>query len=237
MLLDIIVIAIIALFAFSGFKRGLVYSIIGVFGSLIAAALSSLAATFLSLSIYESFFLTRIQETVAESLSALPEISSASQKAQCLFDSMPSVLVNTLNLTGITQDSLTNEIKTSMIREVPVLVESLVRPMIVRLITIILTAILFVVFTFLIKLAANVLTKTIDIAKLSTANKLAGAIFGLGEAVVLIMVFSLILYFIMMFLSPEHCMSVQNMIDSSYLYKGIYQFSLPDAIISAFTIK
>ena len=94
------------------------------------------------------------------------------------------------------------------------------------------TSLLFVIFTVIIRIIANTLTKSIDATKLSIVNKVGGALVGVAEAIVLIMIFSLILYFVMMFLSSDSFNAVQNTIDNSLLYKVIYRLSLPDAIIS-----
>lgn len=231
MFLDIVVIILIALFAFTGFKRGMIYSVVGILGSLIAVTAASFISSAFSPDIYNDLFMGKITDAVASAFSGVPPEATIEQQTHYLFNSMPSLLVNGLSCIGITENGLTEQIVSSS-ASVPEVIESLVRPIIIKLITIVFTSLLFVIFTVIIKIIANTLTKSIDATKLSIVNKVGGALVGVAEAIVLIMIFSLILYFVMMFLSSDSFNAVQNTIDNSLLYKVIYRLSLPDAIIS-----
>ncbi len=236
MFLDFLIVAVLVFFAISGYRRGLIYSLVGIIGSIVASIAAAFVSSLIALPIYQQFFMTKITEIAAEPLSALPTAATAGQQAQTLFDSMPQYLSNILNMLGINADSLTQEISNMDLSAAQVL-ESLVRPSVVRLISIALTIILFGLFAILINVLANVLTKTIDLAQLSIVNKIAGAALGIVEALVVVMVLSLILHFVMYFLPTDGFHQVQSMIDGSFLYKGLYRISLPDAIISGLTLK
>lgn len=232
MVFDLFVLLIIAFFVISGYKKGVIYSVLGMFGSLVSAALSSFVASFLASTVYQTLFMDKIQDTVAASLETLTGASGASEKAQCLFNSLPDVMINAFELMEINNNSLAEQISSTGL-SVPELIESMIRPTVINLITIALSALLFMIFVTVLKIVANILTKTIDFANLSMANKMGGAILGMAEAVIIIMIFGMVMHFTMMFFSPDNYAAVQAMIDSSYLYGGIYKLSIPDAIISA----
>ena len=115
------------------------------------------------------------------------------------------------------------------------MIESMLRPTMINIVTMALTAILFIILTVIIKLTTNFLTKAIDFANLSTVNRVAGAVIGIAEAILTVMIFSLVFDFIIVFLSPDTYHAVHGVVNSSLLYSGIYELNLPSAIISAMT--
>ncbi len=235
MILDLAVIILIILFSVSGYRKGLIYSVAGVFGTLIASAGSSFLATFLAYPVYDGLIKEKVIETSADILNNGPNLNSSAEKAQELFDSVPSVIYNSLSDLGIDVNSLASQISGTSKNAVPQMIESMLRPTMINIVTMALTAILFIILTVIIKLTTNFLTKAIDFANLSTVNRVAGAVIGIAEAILTVMIFSLVFDFIIVFLSPDTYHAVHGVVNSSLLYSGIYELNLPSAIISAMT--
>ncbi len=57
-------------------------------------------------------------------------------------------------------------------------------------------------------------------------------VLGVAEAVLIAMAVGLIVYFVMMFISPESCQSLRESINNTVFYRAIEKISLPEKIIS-----
>lgn len=235
-ILDIVVVVIVAIMMIDGYKRGLITSVIDFAGVIIAAVVSSFLASMAAVSVYNSFIMHNVVQAVEGAFSAIPSYATAAQQAEKLFSTLPDYAVNALSFSGIDVNSLSSQISSSNV-EVPQLVESLIRPTIVRLVSTMITIILFIIFTVLIAFVAKFLTKTINAVGLSVINRIGGAAFGLVKAIVLIMVLTLVLYFIMMFLSPDTVNEINDEIGKSYLYNGIYKINLLNKILALFGVS
>lgn len=233
--LDIAVVAIVAIMILAGYKRGLLNSVIDFAGVIVAAVLSSFVASLLAVSVYNGLIMNKVVETVQSACSSIPSYATATQQAEKLFSALPDYAVNALSFSGIDVNTLSSKISSANV-DVPQLVESLIRPTVVRLISTIITIVLFIIFTILIAFIAKFLTKAINAVGLSVINRIGGAAFGAVKAIVLIMVLTLVLYFVMMFLPSDTVSSMNDAIGNSYLYSGIYKLNLLDKIIALFGI-
>ena len=109
----------------------------------------------------------------------------------------------------------------------------MVRPVVLKVFTVLVTVILFIVSVMLISIAAKVLTKTVDITGLSGVNKVFGALAGVVEAVILLMVLSLIIYMLTVMLPTDLAQGLRDAIDATYVYKIIFYIDYPDTIINS----
>ncbi|MDD6489366.1 MAG: CvpA family protein [Clostridia bacterium] len=234
--LDLTVVLIVAIMIFSGYRRGLLNSVIDFAGVIVSAVASSFLASMAAISVYEKFIMNKVIESVQNIFLAFPSHMTADQQAEKLFSALPDYAVNALSFSGIDVNTLSEKISTENIA-VPQLVESLIRPTAVRLVSTIITVVLFIILTALIAFLAKFLTKAVNAIGLSVVNRIGGAIFGLVKAIVLIMVLTLVLYFIMMFLSPDTVNEINDAIEKSYLYNGIYKLNLLNKILALFGVS
>lgn len=235
-ILDIVVVLIVLSLAFTSFRRGLINSLVDFVGTIVAVVASSFVASSVSIWIYNQFIMSKITDSVNQALLSLPESATATQQAENIISSLPSYASNALTMLGIDSDNLFSSINTDIL-SIPQAVESLVRPTAVKIITTILTVILFILFMVLIGFVSKLVTKAVNIVGLSPVNKIGGAIFGAVKGLLIIMILSFLLYFVMMFLPSETSIELNEAIENSYLYYGIYNISLPEKIISLFTVK
>ncbi len=231
---DVIVVAVIVLIAVTDYRRGLINSIIGLAGTVVSAIAASMLASAFAVHIYTQFFMDNIRDTVSQALVSLPSTATALEKSEQIISSLPDYAENILALMGINSGNLFSSIDMDIV-PIPEAVEGLVRTGAIKLITIVLTVILFILMVAIITFIARFVTKTISIVGLSIVNKIGGAVLGVAKAVILIMILTLVFYFIMMFLPTETTVSINNAIENTFLYKGIYNISLPEKIISLFT--
>lgn len=230
--LDLLIVGIVAFLVIGGYKKGLLQTVVNLGSALVASILSSITASFLSIHVYNGFVKQGIIDAVK---SAMPQSTNPAEIAKGLFDQLPEYAKNGLNMVGLDSNALAREIKASNLN-VPELVENLIRPVAVRLVTVILSVILFIIILTIIAIMTKTITSVVDTAGLGGANKAAGAVLGLFQALVLIMVITLIIYFMTVMLPADMAKGLRDAIDETYLYKGIYYINIPEKIMAAFSI-
>lgn len=237
-LFDIGLIVLVGMFAYTGYRKGLIISLVNVAGTLIACAVSPLLSSTLSMYIYNSFIESEITESVGKAIEGMPLNYTAMEKANEVFENVSNSLHNMLSLVGVTPENLATEISATEVSavemDIPQLIEGMVRPIAVRLVSTILTIVIFIILTIVLKYAAHIATKTLEVVKLGVVNRLLGGIFGIGESIFIIMMLSLIIYFVTMFMSPEACSYMNEKINGTIIYRLVYEYSIPDAIIALF---
>ena len=102
-----------------------------------------------------------------------------------------------------------------------------------KLLTILLTLALFIVFAGIISLVTRTLTTATDLAGLSTVNKLLGALLGVLAAAVIIMVMALMLSTLVIFLPSDMAEYFRQSIDKSIIFRYIYyDLNVPGQLIN-----
>ena len=156
---------------------------------------------------------------------------TAGDIASEMVDNCPEYFQNIMSIMNITKTDIAMAIGSASI-EVPALVEGMIRPAVLRLVTVILAIAVFTVCAAIISLATKSLTTAVDITGLKPADRIGGAVLGILAAVVIIMFLSFVLYLLVVFLPEESSRALRIGIDNSFLYKYIYQFNVPDHIVS-----
>ena len=236
LLLDVGIVALVVMFAISGYKKGLLISLVNVAGTIIACALAPLVSSVFSTMIYDSFIKEEITESVSKATEGIPANMGDIERVTEILSKLPNSINNMLSFVGVQADGLAAEAISTRL-DVPELIEGIVRPNAMRLISTVLTVILFIIISVGLKFAAHAATKALEAVKLGTVNKILGGVFGIAESAFIIMMVTLLVYFVMMFMSPEGCAYVNDRINETVIYKVIYQYSMPDAIIALFLPK
>ncbi len=229
--IDLLVVAIFALLIIGGYRRGLLQAVVGLLGAFLCSILSSIGGSMLSIGIYNSFIMPSMINKFKEITPVVYEFTDIKEVSHQLFQTLPPYAINALTMSGVTESSLTEKIQSTEM-EIPSLLEMLVRPIILRLVTVILTIALFIVLVSILALITKTIMGVVDTAGLGTVNKVLGAVLGLLEATILVMIFSLIFYFLVVLLPAENASIMREALDQSYIYRFINQFNIPDMIIS-----
>lgn len=228
--LDLGVAALIILFGYSGYKRGLVYMAINTAGTVVALVASSFLSSMLSLMVYNLLFRDNIVNGLTQ---ATQSISTADpmQAAAETWNAVSNFTLNVFSLLGIDQKGLADTIQQSVLN-IPGTIEEMIRPYAVKMISSVLTMILYLIMMIVVAFLAKKLSKGVNRTFLGTPNRILGALVGVVEAVLISMVIALILYFVMMFISPESCQNLRDAVDKTVFYRLIEKISLPERIIS-----
>ena len=98
LIFDLGVIAIVVLFAMSGYKKGLLVSVVNVVGTVVAAAVAPVLGSVFSTIVYTNFIKGAIINSVANATKDIPINATSLQKANELLDSIPNSVFNMLSL-------------------------------------------------------------------------------------------------------------------------------------------
>lgn len=234
-LLDFGVVVLFVLFIYSGVKRGLVYMAINISGTIGASILSSFIASLMALGVYNSVVKSNIINAVSESTKNITE-TDPSRAASDIIDKLSDFSLNVFSYSGIDSSAIAKELKLTGL-SIPEIIEGMIRPAAVKTVSIVLTLIFFVFFMFIVSFLANKFTKTIDRTALGLTNRILGAVAGAAQALIIVMVMSMIISFVTMFKSPENFSSMQEEINKTWFYKPISSINILDAIISRFVMQ
>ncbi len=228
--IDCGILALVLLFGFSGYKRGIVYMGINAGGTIVAMLASSFIASGLGQLVYNMI----CKQSIINGLSDATQGISMSDPIQAAKDTMGAVsnfTQNVFSMMGITQESLATHLKTSPV-DIANTVEEMIRPTAIKMVSAILAVVLFLIFSIIVAFLANKFSKDIDRTKLGVPNKVLGMTVGVIEAVFITMMVSLIVYFTMMLVSSTGYESLTNTVDHTVFCKIITKINFPNKIIS-----
>lgn len=228
--MDIGIAALIVLFAYSGYKRGLIYMVISTVGTIASMIAAAMLSGLLGGVIYNSFIRSNVINGLSQATSGIA-VSDPAVAAEAVIQNVSNFTRNTFALIGIDQNSLSVSIKDSVIG-IPETIEELIRPYAVKTVSSILTVLLFLVLMVIVAFVGKKLSKTVNKTVLGVPNRIFGALIGIAEAILIAMVLGLIIYFIAMFISPESCASLKESINNTIFCRMISAINLPDLIIS-----
>lgn len=231
-ILDVMVVAVVLVFVISGYRRGILNSLSHFLGAAVASVVSAFASSFIANNFYYNFIQSKIIEAAQEKMPQITMMTKPEEISNALINNMPDFAKNALDILGIDSAGLAQEISKSKGISAPEILESMIRPILMKLLTIILTLALFTIVVTVISLLTRTFTSAIDRAGLSSVNKILGAAFGIFAAVVILMILSLVLYILTVFLPADSSEILRKGIDSTYLLKYIYNINVPEIIIT-----
>ncbi len=230
--LDVMVIAILAIFVISGFRRGIITSVINFACAAASTLLAAIIAPIIAINLYDSFVGEKLEGLIEKNLPQMYIGIKPEEISDKLMNNLPDYVLNAFGLSGIDKAKLTAEISKGM-NDIPYLVGNLIKPVTMKLLTILLTLALFIVFAGIISLVTRTLTTATDLAGLSTVNKLLGALLGVLAAAVIIMVMALMLSTLVIFLPSDMAEYFRQSIDKSIIFRYIYyDLNVPGQLIN-----
>ena len=184
-LIDIAVIALIAVFAFIGYRKGLVKTLLNFAGVFIALIAAFYIASPLSSFVFDTFFIDRIHNGVNKAI-----VNSAADTVTGAVAAVPDYIKKgakalDINVEKVISDS-DPESGVSFAEDVAeTITQKVARPIVTRLLAIILFIILFVLLRVLIKVIANALNLVARLPGLNLANRTLGAVIGFTEGLLI----------------------------------------------------
>ena len=219
--LDVLVLAVVTLFIFSGFKRGVISRAIHFAGAAVSALLSAIIAPLLAVNLYDSFVGEKLQGLISRKLPDLYMGIKPEEVTNKLMNDLPDFVLNALGLCEVDKNKINEQISQGM-DNIPYIISDLLKPVTLKLLTIILSLTIFTIISAIISIATRGLTSSLDVSGLSAVNKTLGAILGLLPAAIIIMILSFVIYILIVFLPQDSARYLNMAVDNTFLFRHIY---------------
>lgn len=186
--IDLILLAIIAIIAFMTAKQGFVRAAVSAIGFIVAIMVAFSLSTPLAQITYEKAIEPAIVNSVSEGT-----VDNTSTAIDKVWESMPKVITNNASNFGISKESLEKTISQSAKNDAQTIVTDLskkvVSPLVVGILKTVYAVILVFVLSFVVKILAKLLNKMFSFSVVGKFNTFLGGVLGifkgLSSAVVL----------------------------------------------------
>ena len=178
--LDVLVVAVVVLFALLGLRKGFLKSLAGLVGAIAALVVALTVSRFLAQWIFDAFLQQPLTQAIADAIT-----ESGATTAEGIQNALPGYLQSLLGWTGSGAQALSGMIASSA-DTVAKAVMTVVSPAVINLLMVVLTIVLFFVFLLLIRLALRLLDKVAKAPVLRQVNGLLGVLFGMGKGLLIV---------------------------------------------------
>ncbi|MEE0945479.1 MAG: CvpA family protein [Acutalibacteraceae bacterium] len=203
LLIDIILLAIIAICIFIGSRKGAVKVLLSLAAFVVAAylaySLSTPFATFINNKFVEPSIINSVESAISDT-------------AQNFEDVLPDFIVKNADSLGIS-------LNTDSIINASDFVQKSISPSVIKLISSIALLVMFIIFAVVLNFLATIVNKIIKVSFLGKINKLLGGIFGALTGCIIIIVLCFVLKYTV-YLSGEEAKLISNeALQNSFIYK------------------
>lgn len=213
-LLDIIVLAIFAVFLFFGFKNGIIKSVLALVNLVVSAIASVHFSRILSNFVYE-FFIKKIIIDQTNSLIVNNKIFSSVD----LLQKLPKVFRNIILNNGINSTKIGNIISKVNRSYLPERISELFKPSITRALEPVLCILLFVICLFLGKILIKMSLNLFRPNLLKNIGGILGGVLGFFKAYVLI---SVLMFCLKSYMPNSNFKISEQVINSTVIFKYMY---------------
>ena len=194
MIIDIIILAVVIIFAIIGIKRGFIKEIVSLIGAVVAISLSFWLAGLCSDFIYDKLIEEKVSTKISQTI-----IETADNSLNSIEDNIPDSLLKAAELLKIDVSSVIgNDVSESLEATAESvannLMKSIVQPMCTKFILVISFIILFILLMVIISLVAKALNVVAKLPVLNSLNRLLGGIVVALRGAVIIVAVCYILY-------------------------------------------
>lgn len=189
-LLDVVIVVIVLLGIFLGYRHGFVWTITKLVGCVVALVLASYLSQTVAEGIFDSFFQENLETTIA---GQLPDTDGASLKTEIsnALANLPGSVKNVLDNSGWIDRAMAeiDDLGTYQAADVArSVVTYVVRPVAVSLLSMVAFLILFILFMIAVSLLARLVGKLLRLPVLRQVDGILGAVLGTVEGVVVSLV-------------------------------------------------
>lgn len=214
--LDILVIIILAVFVVIGFRNGIARTVVSVVGTLIASALSMFLANPVAEGIYNGVIKTSLTEKIEDAMKMSSQTGSGNLIDNIL-NTMPDFVNRSLFNFGIS----TKEFSTAISHGASA-IEELLSSIIISFISVFVSLFLFIILMVIIKLVSKMIVAAIDDSAIGTVNRFLGALIGLVEGFVVVIVIAFVIRIAVPHFEKTPKIISEESISQSTVFKGIY---------------
>lgn len=217
--LDLIIIAVIAYYAYISAKRGFVRTLIELAGFVLIFLVITKAGTPLSEKLFDTAFRGQVLTKVETALQ-----NSTEQTAQALTEALPDFVVNGADFLGIDIDAalVTGDTTAALAESIT---DHIIRPVITSMIYAIITLLLFGLGMYLVRVLARAVNSLFKISFVGVVNRVLGAVLGAGKGLVVVFVVCMIITISISFTENGILFFTKENIEHSLIFSKIAELN------------
>lgn len=227
-ILDVIIIAVIAIFVLIGAKRGFAKTAVETVGFFLSVYLAFTLCTPISTAISDSTIKPAVVSNITEAISNTAQ-SVSDDATNKVWDALPDYVQSLAQKASITPDSLTEYIggaSTQSNEEIATAVtDNVVMPLVYNLVKIIVAVILFIILLIITKIIAILINKVFKLPLLNSLNSSVGAVFGGVQGALIATLLCIIVSAVISINSKGFLIFTTENIESSTLFKWLCSLS------------
>lgn len=191
--IDLLFLAIVAVFAFFSYRRGFMRTVLEVVAFVLAIVLASFLAKPVGEFFYKSFIKSSVENHIENSINEInfdSKTVTKDQGANIVFENIPDFAWKIAKGVGATENNIKSQVKSSNFDSAAatdMIVEKVVEPIVLPATSAVSFIILSIVLIFLLRLFAKMISKENEDDGFST-DKLIGGIFGIAKGVAVVYV-------------------------------------------------
>lgn len=228
--LDITTVVIIILITATTIKRGLITSIIEFVGGILSAVVSAFLGWFFAIAGYNMSFKSVIMNSVDSVI-----YKDGGFISENIFNALPKMVQNSLGFDGINSSNFLNSSTVNNSNTITEAIEQQVSPYVISYMTKISMVVFFTIFMVIIITLSSKFSKYFANNDLKIFNNIFSALFGLVKAIFIIMTLIILVDAIVLSLDADSYNAFNNAVNSSILFKLVYNVNIPSFIISIIT--
>lgn len=228
--LDITTVVVIILITATSIKRGLITSIIEFVGGILSAVVSAFLGWFFAIAGYNMSFKSAIMHSVDSVI-----YKDGGFISENIFNALPKMVQNSLGFDGINSSNFLNSSTVNNSNTITEAIEQQISPYVISYMTKISMVVFFTIFMVIIITLSSKFSKYFANNDLKIFNNIFSALFGLVKAIFIIMTLIILVDAIVLSLDADSYNAFNNAVNSSILFKLIYNVNIPSFIISIIT--
>ena len=228
--LDITTVVIIILITATSIKRGLITSIIDFVGGILSAVGSAFLGWFFAIAGYNISFKSAIMNSVDSVI-----YKDGGFISENIFNALPKMVQNSLGFDGINSSNFLNSSTVNNSNTITEAIEQQISPYVISYMTKISMVVFFTIFMVIIITLSSKFSKYFANNDLKIFNNIFSALFGLVKAIFIIMTLIILVDAIVLSLDAVSYKAFKNAVNSSILFKLIFNVNIPSFIISIIT--
>jgi uncharacterized membrane protein required for colicin V production len=199
-----------------GFKKGLIRSVVDLFGGIISALLAAFVGARCSEWLYDKLFRPSVLGKVTDAIGT----SQGADAVTNVFKSLPDFIVRLFNLNGVTEQTVMKAINNQTDNMAEIITDA-ISPLLIAIIKVFIIIFLFLLFMIILKAIASALTKLFSVPVLHQINGLLGGLFGLCLGLLIIWVFLGALNFFEPMMTTADREKLTSTVNSTYIAKVV----------------
>ena len=204
MLSDILIIAVIVLFAFLGYKRGLAVTLLNFAAVIATSIISNFLSDGLAKLIYDAFIKQSVVQNIQSTVDTYGVETAVNTSLKSAPDWITGVLKPFMASLGLTLDDVQKTLTVSNDKSLSVAqnLEKPVGELTVGIISFFLSIVIFALVFILFKFLIRKIIKVFELPVIGTVNHILGTFAGLAEGIVLVIIAVNVIYVVIVSASP-----------------------------------